>query len=147
MRPAPLSTVDAVQTERADPTPAAPVEPSPTRRRRRAPASGRLSPEGTALVYVGVALVTIGFAILAFTWSRVAGTAIVALQLPYLISGGFSGLGLVVVGLVIIHLAARRRDAWRRDRRLQELAAVIEAIAAREEPDESLTARPDDLSS
>ena len=41
-----------------------------------------------------------GFGVLAFTWSKVAATLSVSLQVPYIASGGFvSGLGLVIVGV------------------------------------------------
>jgi len=73
-----------------------------------------------------------GFALLAWTWSRVAGTAIVALQLPYLASGGFSGLGLLVVGTLLIYLGVKRRDSWNRERRLEALATALRAAGARD---------------
>jgi hypothetical protein len=71
-------------------------------------------------------LIVAGFGVLAFTWSKVAGTLLVALQLPYLISGGFTGLALVVLGVLVIYVGAKRRDAWQRDRRLEELAEMLE---------------------
>jgi len=71
-------------------------------------------------------LVVLGFAVLAFTWSKVAGTAIVALQLPYLASGGFAGLGVLVVGVLSIYLGVKRRDAWQRERRLGALVSTLE---------------------
>lgn len=92
--------------------------------RRRTPAW--LAPLSPAPIYIGITLTIAGFGLLAYTWSRVAGTAVVALQLPYVASGGFGGLGLVVIGLLVVNLGAKRRDAWQRDRRLEELAAVID---------------------
>jgi len=85
-----------------------------------------MAPGSPASIYLGITITIVGFGLLAYTWSRVAGTAIVALQLPYLASGGFGGLGIVVIGILAINLGAKRRDAWQRDRRLEELAAVLE---------------------
>jgi hypothetical protein len=121
-------------------TPPAP-EPDQTATRLRASTRARpvraaswLAPTSPALVYTGVVLIVAGFAVLAFAWSRVAGTAIVALQLPYLVSGGFAGLGLVIVGVLLMYLAVKRRDAWQRERRLDALAAALEGRAERPYP-------------
>jgi len=103
-------------------------------RARPVRAASWLAPTSPALVYTGVALIVAGFAVLAFAWSRVAGTAIVSLQLPYVVSGGFAGLGLVIVGVLLMYLAVKRRDAWQRERRLDALAAALEGRAERPEP-------------
>ena len=91
--------------------------------------AGWLAPTSPALVYAGVTLIVAALAILAYTWSRVAGTAIVALQLPYIASGAFAGIGLIVVGVLLIYLGVRRREAWERERRLESLANAIESRA------------------
>ena len=79
-------------------------------------------------MYAGVFLIAGGLALIAYTWSRVAGTLSVALQLPYVASGGFTGLGLIIVGATVISVAARRRDAAVRARQLDELAALLRAV-------------------
>ena len=113
--------------------------PVPSRRPRAGSVRRRLgaaaSPTSPALVYAGVFLLAAGFAVIAYTWSRVAGTAIVALQLPYLVSGGFGAVALLVLGALFVHLGSSRRDAFLRDRRLEELAATLDALAGRSEPD------------
>ena len=125
--PGPLSTVPDVSV-----TPAPEAERTRTRgrvgtRARRLRIAGWLAPTSPALVYAGLVLIVVGFALLAFTWSKVAGTAIVALQLPYLASGGFAGLGVLIIGVLLIYLGVRRRDAWQRERRLQALVSAIDA--------------------
>jgi cytochrome c biogenesis protein CcdA len=80
--------------------------------------------------YVGVGLIALGFSLIAYTWGRVAGTLSVALQLPYVISGGLTGLALVVVGATVISVATKRRDAALRARQLDELAQVLGQIAS-----------------
>ncbi|MGH2806762.1 MAG: hypothetical protein ACRDKT_05745 [Actinomycetota bacterium] len=87
-----------------------------------------VSPDSTALVYLGLAVAMLGFAALAFTWSKVAATLSVPLQIPYLASGGFVGLGLVIVGVVIANIAVKRRDNFARIRQLQKLSATMESI-------------------
>ncbi|HJT37654.1 MAG TPA: hypothetical protein VJ818_04445 [Actinomycetota bacterium] len=88
--------------------------------------AGWLAPTSPALVYAGVVLIVAALGVLAYTWSRVAGTAIVALQLPYIASGAFAGVALIIVGVLLIFLGVKRRDAWERERRLEALAAVLE---------------------
>ena len=88
-------------------------------------------PLAPALAYFGVGLVVVGLALIAFTWARVAGTLDVALQLPYIASGGFAGIGLVIVGSAVIVVASRRRDAALRTEQLIELREVLATIARR----------------
>lgn len=93
----------------------------------RLPALRPLSPVPT---YLGVALAAIGFVLIAFTWGAVAGETNVALQMPYLVSGGLTGLGLVMVGLTIISVSARRRDAVLREQQTQLLADALRELGA-----------------
>ena len=87
-----------------------------------------LDPESPAATYAGVLLIAAGLALIAYAWSRVAGTLSVALQLPYVASSAFTGLGLVIVGATLISVAARRRDAAIRARQLDELAALLRVM-------------------
>lgn len=96
---------------------------------QRIGALGAVLGRSAAPTYAAVSVIVAGFAILAFTWSRVAGTVSVPLQLPYIASGGFTGLALVMLGVVGIHLDAKRRDARQRDRRLDDLASTLDALA------------------
>ena len=94
--------------------------------RRRVPALPALSPVPT---YVGIAVAVAGFALIAFAWSKVAGIADnVALQLPYLVSGGLTGLGLVMVGVTIVNVAAKRRDGLLRQQQTELLADALREL-------------------
>jgi hypothetical protein len=73
----------------------------------------------------GVFVMVIGFTLLAIGWSQVAGLTDVWKQMPYLLSAGLPGLGLVMVGLVIINVSARRQDGAARAR---QMAALTEAL-------------------
>ncbi|HET6793493.1 MAG TPA: hypothetical protein VFH45_03570, partial [Acidimicrobiales bacterium] len=53
------------------------------------------------------------------------GQADVFLQMPYLLSAGLPGLGLVMVGLVVINVSARRQDGARRARQMAALGEVL----------------------
>lgn len=91
--------------------------------------TGLLAPDAPTLVYAGVAIVAFGFALLAYTWGRVAGTLSIALQLPYIASGGFTGLALIVLGALLVSVAVGRRDARARADQLDELAEVVRRMA------------------
>ncbi|HUC04569.1 MAG TPA: hypothetical protein VL961_04170 [Acidimicrobiales bacterium] len=58
---------------------------------------------GLAAVAAGVLLITVG-------WVRVASVDLLALQLPYVVSCGLAGFGLVVTGVGFVHIGARRKD-------------------------------------
>ena len=57
-------------------------------------------------------------------WNGAAGEDFVEGQLPYLISGGMVGLGLIGAGLTVINVQARRAD---QDELLDRLEALLEA--------------------
>lgn len=133
LRSASLSTVDAVAS--SDPVPESTEPPSLTRSASGSRFAAWMAPLSPVPIYVGITLTIVGFALLAYTWSRVAGTAVVALQLPFIASGGFGGIGLVVIGVLTISLGAKRRDAWQRERRLEELAAILERANAERDPE------------
>jgi len=87
--------------------------------------SGALSPASTVPTFIGLAVVVAGFALIGYAWGRVAALTSVALQLPYLVSAGCTGLGLVVVGVTVIAVHARRQDAAARARQVELLADLV----------------------
>lgn len=91
-------------------------------------ASWLVSPGSRAVIYLGLLVIVGGFGLIAFTWSKVAETLSVGLQLPYLASGGFFGLGLVVVGVGIISIGVKRRDNFGRLRQIEKLSTTMESI-------------------
>lgn len=103
-------------------TPAMP-EPGPRNSRLASvPALRPLSPTPT---FIGIGVAAVGFVLLAIAWGQVAGESNVALQMPYLISGGLFGLALVMVGLTVVSVAAKRRDAATREQQTQLLADAL----------------------
>ena len=71
-----------------------------------------------------------GAVLLVVAWYDVSGTANVYEQLPYLVSAGFTGLALIIVGSAL--LAAGRAD--RVERRLAQLIDALTAATAAGSP-------------
>jgi hypothetical protein len=80
--------------------------------------------------WVGVLVTAIGLILIAVAWGKVAGLTNVGLQMPYLVSAGFTGLGLIVVGLAIVSISAKRADSAERSRQLRELREVLADLRA-----------------
>ena len=97
----------------------------------RNPVSNRLAhffrPGATGPIYAGVGLCAVGFIVLGLGWLQVALLRDVWKQMPYVLSAGFPGIGLVLVGLVMVNIAVRRRDM---EATRQQLADVAEAVRA-----------------
>ena len=98
----------------------------------RVPALRPLSPVPT---YLGIAVAAIGFVLVMFAWGQAAGETNVALQIPYLISGGMVGLGLIMVGVTVVNVAAKRRDALLREQQTDLLASALRELSAALDPD------------
>jgi len=87
-----------------------------------------LEPASLIPTYVGVIVIAVGFALIGVAWAEIAALTDVALQMPYLVSAGFTGLALVMVGLIIVNVAAKRQDAAERARQMQTLAETFQAL-------------------
>ena len=75
---------------------------------------------GWVLVGIGVLIIVIGYV-------GVAHQALVAKQLPYLISGGIGGIAFVAVGTFFLGTEEIRRDSGRLDR-LERMVAELHAV-------------------
>ena len=75
--------------------------------------------------WIGVTTSAVGLVLIAIAWGRTAGLTNVALQVPYVVSAGFTGLGLVVIGLTVVSITAKQADAAARTRQLRELREVL----------------------
>ena len=98
------------------------------RRRRLADRLPDLDPTSPALTWIGLGLAAIGFLVIVYAWGKVAALLDVSLQMPYVVSGGLTGLGLVMVGMTVVNVAARGRDAAERERQVEELLAVLREL-------------------
>lgn len=92
---------------------------------RRSRLHALTDPASLIPTYVGVLLTLIGFGLIAVAWAKVAGLVDVWKQMPYLMSAGLPGLGLVMTGLVTINVSARRQDAAQRARQMATLAEAL----------------------
>ena len=92
---------------------------------RRSRLHALTDPTSLIPTYVGVLLTLIGFGLIALAWAKVAGLVDVWRQMPYLMSAGLPGLGLVMTGLVTINVSARRQDSAQRAR---QMATLTEAL-------------------
>ncbi|HJP65383.1 MAG TPA: hypothetical protein VKA30_03665 [Actinomycetota bacterium] len=123
--------VTAVAEEEAASPPASATSAAATsavaRPRRRA--RSRLAGSGVG-VWLGLLVTAAGFGLLAITWGKTASLVDVAAQVPYMVSGAFTGLGLILVGVLLVNLAVKRRDARDRDRQQEELREAIERLRA-----------------
>jgi len=96
--------------------------------RRRSRLQAVLDPASVLPTYIGVAITLIGFALIGFAWVKVAALVDVWRQMPYVVSAGLPGLGLVMTGLVVINVSARRQDGAARGRQMGTLAEALHEL-------------------
>ncbi len=80
---------------------------------------------------LGVGICLLGFAFLFFGWNGAASVDRVSSQFPYLISGGLTGLALVVLGGALILVETSRTERERLRTEIAELRSAIEGMATR----------------
>jgi hypothetical protein len=93
--------------------------------RSRSVLRGILDPSSHIPTYLGVVVVAVGFALIGIAWAQVAGLVQVWQQMPYVMSAGLPGLGLVMTGLVLINVSARRQDGAARARQMEMLTEAL----------------------
>lgn len=131
---APLETAPAVEVA---PAPAAEaIAPTPRRRNLNAP---RLNASPTSAVWAGLVVVGLGFVTILFSWIKVAATLDVGRQMPYVVSGAMTGLGLIVVGIAVVDMAVRRQDRIERRQQLSLMRTVLEELREVLEPQDQDT--------
>lgn len=87
-----------------------------------------MRPVSPILTYIGIAVAAAGFVVIWIAWGEVSAQTAVPLQMPYLLSGGLTGLSLVLAGLTMISINAKRQDASARERQLGQLREVLTEI-------------------
>ena len=93
-----------------------------------APRFAFLAPASPVLTILGILGVAVGFVLIAVAWGKVAAETNVALQLPYLVSAGITGLALVMVGLLVVNLSVKRREAAERREQMAQLAEILQSV-------------------
>jgi hypothetical protein len=89
---------------------------------------GRLGDPFRTGAIVGALVAVAGFATLLFTAARMRGATLVPQQVPYVVSGGLTALGLIVFGLVTCILMASRAAIEDRTADLAHLAETLESL-------------------
>jgi hypothetical protein len=79
-------------------------------------------------VWLGILITGVGAGLVIFAWAETAAQTAVALQLPYVVSAGFTGVAIVVVGLTIVQIATKDEAARERSRQILELSAQVAAL-------------------
>jgi hypothetical protein len=79
---------------------------------------------------LGMGCIALGLLAIGLAWNGAAGIDFVQGQLPYLLSGGFLGLGLVMLGSALIITQSSRRDRAILEFQLRELNQSISRLSS-----------------
>lgn len=80
--------------------------------------------------HLGLGLIGLGFVFILLAWNGAAKVSFVDGQIPYLISGGFAGLSMVVLGGGLLLFVAITRQSAHLEAKFDELIEVMRASAA-----------------
>jgi hypothetical protein len=75
--------------------------------------------------FLGLLFVALGFAFIAKAWDGAASINFVQGQVPYLLSGGFMGLALVITGCTLIFLTTLRSERRALHEKLDEVTTLL----------------------
>jgi hypothetical protein len=78
---------------------------------------------------IGLGCIAVGLLIIGLAWNGAASVDFVSGQIPYLLSGGALGLGLIVLGSALIVVQNSRRDRSLVEAQLKELNTAITRLA------------------
>lgn len=109
------------------------MEPARTKSRLKAPSFARLN-NSSAAVWAGLAVAALGFGTIFFSWIKVAATLDVGRQMPYVVSGAMTGLGLIVIGIAAVDMAVRRQDRLERRHQMAVMRTILEELREVVEP-------------
>jgi uncharacterized membrane protein len=78
---------------------------------------------------LGIGFCVAGFLLVFLGWNGAASTDRVSSQVPYLVSGGFAGLALVILGVGLLVVQSNRADRAALQATIRELRDALEAGA------------------
>jgi hypothetical protein len=114
------TVADRPEVSMSAPAPSRTAEVVDAVRRRWAGMAGR----------IGMGLGLLGFVAIFFGWNGAAGLDRVPGQIPFLLSGGATGIGLIILGAALLVAESNRRDRAVLQRQLDELNAAVARLAA-----------------
>lgn len=79
--------------------------------------------------YLGVGAIGAGFLLIFLAWNSASALDYTQGQIPYLISGGIGGLGLVILGAILLVVQNARRDRAALQQQLAKLVAAIDRVS------------------
>ncbi|MGH3713085.1 MAG: hypothetical protein ACRDT4_06425 [Micromonosporaceae bacterium] len=94
------------------------------------------NPQISRLRTLGLMFCLLGGTLIVFGWMGTARVACVDCQMPYLLSGGAAGLGLIVIGVGLLVIAQIRAEG---DKIADRLSAAVEPTP---EPEDSASGTP-----
>ena len=74
---------------------------------------------------MGLGFITLGFVLIGVAWNGAASRNFVTGQFPYLLSGGFMGLGLIATGVALLFLATVRAERQLLTAKFDEMATLL----------------------
>ena len=80
---------------------------------------------------LGLVLIVLGFAVIAKAWDGAASKFSLPEMFPYLLSGGFLGLALVMTGAMLLFLATLRAERQMLSDRYEQMATLLSRNLAR----------------
>lgn len=80
--------------------------------------------------YIAFGVIGLGFLAVYLGWNGAANKACVDCQIPYLISGGMAGLGLIGTGIGVLVVQNGRRNRVEIEQKLQLIAETLETSGA-----------------
>jgi hypothetical protein len=80
-------------------------------------------------LYVGIVLIALGWGAIFLAWQRAAALDLETGQLPYVLSGGFGGFGLLLLGSAGVVVDVILRTQWRSRETIDALRSAIEGLA------------------
>lgn len=78
--------------------------------------------------WFGLALTAAGFILITVAWGKTAGQIDVPLQLPYVMSAGFTGLALVCLGVTSVAIDVRLRDSAARQAQSRRVSDALDEL-------------------
>lgn len=75
--------------------------------------------------FLGLLFITAGFIVFYFAWDGAASINFAQGQIPYLLSGGFLGLGLVITGVALLFLSTIRSERQLLTDRFDEMTRLL----------------------